>query len=98
MVSVSPGTNIQMTCSWSQGSVVASNFPNWVYQESGSVPQGIVGSNGNNNHNVKPPTTSDRYTGSISSRSAVLSISGVQANDDGVYYCALWTGSAYTVI
>ncbi|KAG9466686.1 hypothetical protein GDO78_016272 [Eleutherodactylus coqui] len=97
MVSVSPGTNIQMTCGWSEGSVVATNYPKWVYQEPGRLPQGIIGSNGNN-HNLKPPTTSDRFTGSISSGSAVLSISGVQANDDGVYYCVLWTGSAYTVI
>nr|DBA23045.1 TPA: hypothetical protein GDO54_014003 [Pyxicephalus adspersus] len=96
-ITASLGGSVRLPCSRSDGSVVGSNQPTWVYQALGSVPKGLVGSDATN-HNIKPPGISDRLTGSISGGSAVLSIINVQAADDGEYYCVLWTGSACTVL
>lgn len=85
-----------MTCSRSDGSVAGGNWPLWVYQAPGSVPKGLVGSDGVNNHNVKPPGVFDRYTGSISEGTSILSINNMKADDEGVYFCALWNGNAHT--
>ncbi|CAI9554543.1 unnamed protein product, partial [Staurois parvus] len=92
-ITASLGGNVILSCGRSDGSVAGSNQPCWVYQSPGSVPKGLTGSD-----NVKPPGTSERFTGSIQGSSGVLSISNVQAADDGDYYCALWTGSACTVL
>ncbi|MEE6521502.1 hypothetical protein FKM82_019736, partial [Ascaphus truei] len=97
-VSVSPGGDVRLSCSRSGGAVAGGNWPNWIYQKLGSVPKGVVGSDGSSNHNVRPSGVPDRFSGSISGGSAVLSISRVQAGDEGDYYCALWTGTAHTVL
>ncbi|PIO25878.1 hypothetical protein AB205_0051970 [Aquarana catesbeiana] len=91
------GGNVILSSGRSDGPVAAGNYPAWVYQAPGSVPKGLTGSNGNN-HNLKPPGTSERFTGSIQGGSSVLSISNVQAADEGDYFCSLWAGSAYTVL
>nr|DBA23047.1 TPA: hypothetical protein GDO54_014004 [Pyxicephalus adspersus] len=97
-ITASLGGSVRLPCSRSDGSVSAGNYPTWVYQAPSSVPKGVVGSNGNDNHNIKPPGISDRITGSISGGSAFLSIINIQAADDGMYYCGLWTGSTRTVL
>ncbi|XP_075688309.1 immunoglobulin lambda-1 light chain-like [Rhinoderma darwinii] len=93
--SVTPGKSIRLTCSQSGGSVAPGNHPTWIYQSMGSVPKLIVSSDGSSNHNVKPPGASTRFTGSISGGSAVLSISNVQSEDDGEYYCTLYSGGLW---
>ncbi|XP_077317722.1 immunoglobulin lambda-1 light chain-like isoform X2 [Lithobates pipiens] len=94
IITVSLGGNVILSCGRSGGSVAGSNYPVWVYQAPGSAPKGLTSSDGSN-HNIKPPGTSERFTGSIQGGSSVLSISNVQDADDGNYYCALWTGSAW---
>ncbi|MEE6504303.1 hypothetical protein FKM82_005133 [Ascaphus truei] len=91
-VSVSPGGNIHISCSRSGGAVAAGTHPTWLHQKLGSVPKLVVSSDGSSNHNVRPTWTPDRFSGSISGGSAVLSISRVQAEDDGAYYCVLYAG------
>ncbi|KAE8634646.1 hypothetical protein XENTR_v10002380, partial [Xenopus tropicalis] len=90
VVSVLPGGSVGLSCSWAGSSVSGGNYPHWVYQTPGSIPKLVVGSSGTSNQNYKP--ISDRFTGSISGGKAILSINRAQAEDDGVYYCALWIG------
>ncbi|CAJ0964375.1 unnamed protein product [Ranitomeya imitator] len=72
-ISVSPGGSVRLTCSLSTGSVGGGNYPNWIYQILGSVPKLVIGSSGTSNQNYRPSWTSDRFTGSITGGSAVLS-------------------------
>ncbi|OCU01857.1 hypothetical protein XELAEV_18007637mg [Xenopus laevis] len=97
-VSVLPGGSVGLSCSWTGGSVTGTNHPNWIHQTPGSIPKLAVGSWGTGNQNYRPSGTPERFTGAITGGKAVLSISRAQAEDDGVYYCALWTGSAPTMI
>ncbi|XP_077136963.1 uncharacterized protein LOC143793913 [Ranitomeya variabilis] len=96
--SVSPGGSVRLTCSLSTGNVGGGNLPNWIYQILGSVPKLVIGSSGTTNQNYRPSWTSDRFTGSITGGSAVLSISKVEIGDTGDYYCAVWSGTQCTVV
>ncbi|OCU01859.1 hypothetical protein XELAEV_18007639mg [Xenopus laevis] len=91
-VSVLPGGNVGLSCSWTGGSVTGNNYPHWVHQTPGSIPKLVVGSPTTTNQNYRPSWTPDRFSGSISGGKAILSISRAQAEDDGIYYCALWIG------
>uniref|UniRef100_A0A6I8QDP2 Ig-like domain-containing protein n=1 Tax=Xenopus tropicalis TaxID=8364 RepID=A0A6I8QDP2_XENTR len=97
-VSVLPGGSVGLSCSWTGGSVTGNNHPCWVHQTPGSTPKLAVGSYGTGNQNYRPSWTPERFTGSISGGKAILSINRAQAEDDGVYYCALWISSAPTVL
>ncbi|OCU01858.1 hypothetical protein XELAEV_18007638mg [Xenopus laevis] len=97
-VSVLPGGSVGLSCSLTGGSITGNNLPLWVHQTLGSIPKLVVGSPSGSNQNYRPTWTPERFTGSITGGKAVLSISRAQAEDDGTYYCALWTGSAPTVI
>ncbi|XP_041422812.1 Ig lambda-1 chain V regions MOPC 104E/RPC20/J558/S104 isoform X1 [Xenopus laevis] len=94
-VSVLPGGSVGLSCSLTGGSVTGDNYPNWIHQTTGSIPKLVVGSWGTGNQNYRPSWTPERFTGAITGGKAVLSISRAQAEDDGVYYCVLWTGSAW---
>ncbi|KAG9466083.1 hypothetical protein GDO78_017233 [Eleutherodactylus coqui] len=91
-VSASPGETVRLTCSRSGGSVTSSNYPSWFYQTPGSPPKLLVYSSSSNQNNI-PSGISDRYSGSISGSSAVLSIRGVQPTDEGNYHCLLYAGT-----
>ncbi|CAJ0964494.1 unnamed protein product, partial [Ranitomeya imitator] len=90
------GASVRLTCSLSTGNVGGGNVPNWIYQILGSVPKLVIGSNGASNQNYRPSWTSDRFTGSITGGSAVLSISKVEVGDTGDYYCVLWANNQHT--
>nr|DBA23055.1 TPA: hypothetical protein GDO54_014011 [Pyxicephalus adspersus] len=92
---VSVGGNVRLSCPLSEGSVTGSNYPVWVHQIPGTKPKHVVGSSGTGNQNYNP--VSPRYAGSITGGSAVLTITNVQPEDEGTFYCILWTGSACTV-
>ncbi|KAG9466088.1 hypothetical protein GDO78_017238, partial [Eleutherodactylus coqui] len=94
-VSASPGGTVRLTCSRSGGSVAGGNYPSWYYQTHGSPPKLLVYSSSSTNQNSRPSEISDRYnrfSGSISGGSTVLSISSVQATDAQDYWCLLYTG------
>ncbi|CAJ0964373.1 unnamed protein product, partial [Ranitomeya imitator] len=97
-ISVSPGGSVRLTCSLSTGNVGGGNLPNWIYQILGSVPKLVIGSSSTTNQNYRPSWTSDRFTGSITGGSAVLSISKVEVGDTGDYYCVVWSGTQCTVV
>ncbi|KAG9464661.1 hypothetical protein GDO78_019577 [Eleutherodactylus coqui] len=95
-VSASPGETVRLTCSRSGGSVAGGNYPSWYYQRPGSPPKLLVYNTGTTASGI-----SDRFSGSITEGSAVLSIRGVQATDEGNYHCLLYAGSGtgiYTVL
>ncbi|XP_073415259.1 immunoglobulin lambda-1 light chain-like isoform X5 [Dendrobates tinctorius] len=94
-ISVSPGGSVRLTCSLSTGNVGGGNYPNWIYQILGSVPKLVIGSSSTSNQNYRPSWTSDRFTGSITGGSAVLSISKVEIGDTGDYYCVVWSGTQW---
>ncbi|CAJ0940886.1 unnamed protein product [Ranitomeya imitator] len=98
-VSSSLGESVRITCSRSGGSVTGSNYPAWYYQTPGSPPKLLIYSGSSSNQNSRPSGISDRFSGSISGVSAVLSISKVESLDEGFYHCCLYAGSnVHTII
>uniref|UniRef100_A0A8C0J2B9 Ig-like domain-containing protein n=1 Tax=Chelonoidis abingdonii TaxID=106734 RepID=A0A8C0J2B9_CHEAB len=80
--SVTPGGTVTLSCSLSTGAITSSNYPSWFQQKSGSAPRLLIYNTNNRASGI--PT---RFSGSISSNNAVLTITGVQAEDEADYYC-----------
>ncbi|KAM4050328.1 immunoglobulin lambda-1 light chain-like isoform 4-T4 [Anomaloglossus baeobatrachus] len=95
-LSVSLGESGRITCRKSGGLVSGGNYPAWYYQTPGSPPKLLVYSD-SSNHNNRPSGVSDRYSGSISGDSAVLSISKLASSDEGEYHCCLYAGSGVNI-
>ncbi|EMP42716.1 Ig lambda chain V region 4A, partial [Chelonia mydas] len=75
-----PGWAVTLSCSLSTGAITTSNYPSWYLQKPGS--------------NKRPSGIPARFSGSISSNDADLTITGVQVEDDADYYCAVYMGSS----
>uniref|UniRef100_A0A8C0IU63 Ig-like domain-containing protein n=1 Tax=Chelonoidis abingdonii TaxID=106734 RepID=A0A8C0IU63_CHEAB len=88
-ISVTPGGTVTLSCSLSTGAITSNNYPAWYQQKPGSAPRLLI-----YNTNTRPSGIPTRFSGSISSNNAVLTITGVQAENEADYYCAVWTGSA----
>uniref|UniRef100_A0A3B3BYD2 Ig-like domain-containing protein n=1 Tax=Oryzias melastigma TaxID=30732 RepID=A0A3B3BYD2_ORYME len=77
--SVVPGQTVSIRCRTS--STVSSNL-HWYLQKSGEAPKLLIYLATNRYSGV-----SDRFSGSGYNNDFTLTISGVQAEDSGVYYC-----------
>uniref|UniRef100_A0A3P8SSL4 Ig-like domain-containing protein n=1 Tax=Amphiprion percula TaxID=161767 RepID=A0A3P8SSL4_AMPPE len=77
--SVVPGQTVSITC---RSSSSISNYLHWYLQKPGQAPKLLVYRASNRQSGV-----SDRFSGSYSGTQFTLTISGVQAEDSGVYYC-----------
>ncbi|XP_043385556.1 immunoglobulin lambda-1 light chain isoform X15 [Chelonia mydas] len=88
-MSVAPGGAVTLSCSLSTGAVTTSNYPSWYQQKQGSAPRMLIYET-----NKRPSGIPDRFSGSISGNNAALTITGVQAEDEADYYCAVYTGSS----
>ncbi|NXV95214.1 LV1 protein, partial [Calonectris borealis] len=80
---VSPGVNSWISCSR------INNYYGWFQQKvPGSVPVTVIYLK-----NKRPAGILLRFSGSLSGSTGTLTISGVQAEDEAVYYCGGSDGS-----
>uniref|UniRef100_A0A3B3BMP1 Ig-like domain-containing protein n=1 Tax=Oryzias melastigma TaxID=30732 RepID=A0A3B3BMP1_ORYME len=77
--SVVPGQTVSIRC---QTSEYVGNNLHWYLQKSGEAPKLLI-----YDALTRHSGVSDRFSGSGSGSDFTLTISGVQAEDSGVYYC-----------
>uniref|UniRef100_A0A8C8W7Z2 Ig-like domain-containing protein n=1 Tax=Peromyscus maniculatus bairdii TaxID=230844 RepID=A0A8C8W7Z2_PERMB len=92
-LTTSPGGTVTLTCGSSTGAVTTSNYANWVQEKSYRVHSGLIGDTSN-----RIPGVPARSSGSLLGDKAALTITGEQPEDEPVYYCALCSTNAYTVL
>ncbi|XP_060539761.1 immunoglobulin kappa light chain-like [Pantherophis guttatus] len=94
-VSGSPGGTIRITCTTSSGTI-GSGHSSWYQQKPSSAPKLLIYADSSRASGIPA-----RFSGSVenSRTSAVLSISNLEAEDEGGYFCLSYAGSnTYTVL
>ncbi|NWW32516.1 LV1 protein, partial [Panurus biarmicus] len=83
-VSANVGDTVRITCSGSSGSY------GWYQQKApGSGPVTVI-----YNSNNRPSIIPSRFSGSRSGSTGTLTITGVQAEDEAVYFCGSYDSSS----
>ncbi|NWV83222.1 LV1 protein, partial [Dasyornis broadbenti] len=84
-LSANVGETVRITCSG--GSSSSGNA--WFQQIPGSSPVTVI-----YNNNNRPSGIPSRFSGSLSGSTGTLTITGVQAEDEAVYFCGSYEGSS----
>lgn len=95
---VSPGGTVLLPCTLEGSYTVSGNRVVWIQQRPGSVPRFLLYFFTESNKGMGTGVPS-RFSGSRSSSDKIgyLTITGALEEDDAIYYCVTWTGSACTV-
>uniref|UniRef100_A0A6I8QM27 Ig-like domain-containing protein n=1 Tax=Xenopus tropicalis TaxID=8364 RepID=A0A6I8QM27_XENTR len=84
-VSVSPGETVTLTCKASSNSLITSGYTSylhWYQQKSGQAPKLLI-----YNADTRHTGTPEQISGSGSETDFTLTISRMEAEDAGDYYC-----------
>ncbi|NXN46626.1 LV1 protein, partial [Rhinoptilus africanus] len=83
-VSANVGGTVKITCTG------GGSYYGWFQQKvPGSAPVTVIYDNTN-----RPSGIPSRFSGSTSGNTGTLTITGVQAEDEAIYYCGGWDGSS----
>ncbi|NXR26459.1 LV1 protein, partial [Cinclus mexicanus] len=84
-LSANVGDTVRITCSGG-----SSNYYGWHQQKvPGSGPVTVI-----YNDDSRPSGIPSRFSGSLSGSTNTLTITGVQAKDEAVYFCGSWDSSS----
>uniref|UniRef100_A0A286ZQH2 Ig-like domain-containing protein n=1 Tax=Sus scrofa TaxID=9823 RepID=A0A286ZQH2_PIG len=78
------GQRVTLSCTGSSSNIGSGNTVNWSQQLPGKAPRTIIDGNSN-----RPSGVPDQFSGSKSGSSGTLTITGLQAEDEADYFCAL---------
>uniref|UniRef100_A0A674ISR7 Ig-like domain-containing protein n=1 Tax=Terrapene triunguis TaxID=2587831 RepID=A0A674ISR7_9SAUR len=92
-LAVSPGDRVTINCKASSSVSSAYTYLAWYQQKSGKAPKLLI-----YYASTRATGIPDRFTGSGSGTDFTLTISNVQAEDAGDYYCQQGYSSPLTVI
>ncbi|NXQ25223.1 LV1 protein, partial [Alaudala cheleensis] len=81
-LSANVGDTVRITCSGGFSSIFSSYYGWYQQKVPGSGPVTVIYDNTN-----RPSGIPSRFSGSLSGSTATLTITGVQAEDEAVYFC-----------
>uniref|UniRef100_A0A8C5Y9I4 Ig-like domain-containing protein n=1 Tax=Microcebus murinus TaxID=30608 RepID=A0A8C5Y9I4_MICMU len=87
-VSGAPGETVTISCSGSGSNIGGGYAAHWYQQLPGTAPKLLIYSNSG-----RPSGVPARFSGSKSGSSASLTIAGLQAEDEGDYFCQSYDSS-----
>ncbi|KAH0625601.1 hypothetical protein JD844_015183 [Phrynosoma platyrhinos] len=91
--SVAAGGTVTLSCRSNSGNIGDGNYPWWAQQKPGSKPRTLIYSTSS-----RPSDVPARFSGSRAGNVMSLTITEALAEDEGIYFCAMWTGSQCTVV
>ncbi|XP_059533108.1 immunoglobulin lambda-1 light chain-like [Myotis daubentonii] len=97
-LSASPGATARLTCTLSSGFNVGGYWIAWYQQKPGSRPRYLLAYKSDSDKNQGTGVLS-RFSGSkdASANAGLLTISGLQPEDEADYYCATYHSGAHSV-